>query len=210
MDFRELSQLVQKGDAKKVKELVNTALEEKIDPEQILNEGLISAMSEVGIKFQNDEIYVPEMLIAARAMSAGMQILEPILVAAGVKAIGTAVIGTVRGDLHDIGKNLVRMMLKGAGIDVYDLGTDVTPEMFANKAEEVGAQIICLSALLTTTMPVMKEVIDEFIQRGIRNKYIFMIGGAPITTNYANQIGADYYAEDGATAAAVAKSLLVG
>ncbi|HEY5563027.1 MAG TPA: corrinoid protein [Clostridiaceae bacterium] len=210
MDLNELSLLVQRGNAKKVKELVSLALEEKIDPEVILNEGLISAMSEVGIKFKNNEIYVPEMLIAARAMNAGMQILEPILTAAGVKAIGKAVIGTVKGDLHDIGKNLVRMMLKGAGIEVYDLGTDVTPEAFADKAEEVGAQIVCLSALLTTTMPAMKEIIDEFTKRGIREKYIFMIGGATITTNFAKEIGADHYTPDAATAAEVAKSLLVG
>ncbi|HEY5563363.1 MAG TPA: corrinoid protein [Clostridiaceae bacterium] len=210
MDLKELSLLVQRGNAKKVKELVSLALEEKIDPEVILNEGLISAMSEVGIKFKNNEIYVPEMLIAARAMNAGMQILEPILTAAGVKAIGKAVIGTVKGDLHDIGKNLVRMMLKGAGIEVYDLGTDVTPEAFADKAEEVGAQIVCLSALLTTTMPAMKEIIDEFVKRGIRDKYIFMIGGAPITSNYAKEIGADHYTPDAATAAEVAKAMLVG
>lgn len=209
MDLNEISLLVQKGNAKKVKELVGLALEEKIDPEQILNEGLISAMSEVGIKFKNNEIYVPEMLIAARAMSAGMQLLEPILTASGVKALGVAVIGTVKGDLHDIGKNLVRMMLKGAGIEVYDMGVDVSAEAFANKAEEVGAQIVCLSALLTTTMPAMKEIIDEFTKRGIRDKYIFMIGGAPITTNFANQIGADHYTADAATAAEVAKSLLV-
>jgi len=209
MDLNELSLLVQKGNAKKVKELVILALEEKIDPEQILNEGLISAMSEVGIKFKNNEIYVPEMLIAARAMSAGMQILEPILTASGVKALGVAVIGTVKGDLHDIGKNLVRMMLKGAGIEVYDIGVDVSPEAFADKAEEVGAQIVCLSALLTTTMPAMKEIIDEFTKRGIRDKYIFMIGGAPITTNFAKEIGADHYTPDAATAAEVAKSLLV-
>ena len=209
MDLKELSLFVQKGNAKKVKELVNLALEENIDPEQILNEGLISAMSEVGIKFKNNEIYVPEMLIAARAMSAGMQILEPILTASGVKAIGVAVIGTVKGDLHDIGKNLVRMMLKGAGIEVYDIGVDVSAEAFADKAEEVGAQIVCLSALLTTTMPSMKEIIDEFTKRGIRDKYIFMIGGAPITTNYAKEIGADHYTPDAATAAEVAKSLLV-
>ena len=209
MDLNELSLLVQKGNAKKVKELVILALEEKIDPEQILNEGLISAMSEVGIKFKNNEIYVPEMLIAARAMSAGMQILEPILTASGVKALGVAVIGTVKGDLHDIGKNLVRMMLKGIGIEVYDMGVDVSPEAFADKAEEVGAQIVCLSALLTTTMPSMKAVIDEFTKRGIRNKYIFMIGGAPITANFAKEIGADRYTADAATAAEVAKSLLV-
>lgn len=209
MDLKELSLFVQKGNAKKAKELVNLALEEKIDPEQILNEGLISAMSEVGIKFKNNEIYVPEMLIAARAMNAGMQILEPILTASGVKALGVAVIGTVKGDLHDIGKNLVRMMLKGAGIEVYDIGVDVSAEAFADKAEEVGAQIVCLSALLTTTMPSMKDIINEFTKRGIRDKYIFMIGGAPITTNYAKEIGADYYTPDAATAAEVAKSLLV-
>ena len=209
MDLKELSLFVQKGNAKKVIELVALGLEEKISAEDILNEGLISAMSEVGIKFKNNEIYVPEMLIAARAMSAGMKILEPILAEAGVKAIGVAVIGTVKGDLHDIGKNLVRMMLKGCGIEVYDIGVDVSPEAFADKAEEVGAQIVCLSALLTTTMPSMKDVIDEFTKRGIRDKYIFMIGGAPITTNFAKEIGADYYTADAATAAEVAKSLLV-
>ncbi|MBZ9685989.1 cobalamin-dependent protein [Clostridium estertheticum] len=209
MDLKELSLFVQKGNAKKVKELVSLGLEENMSVEEILNDGLISAMGEVGVKFKNNEIYVPEMLIAARAMNAGMQILEPILAAAGIKAIGVAVIGTVKGDLHDIGKNLVRMMLKGTGIEVYDLGTDVTPEAFADKAEEVGAQIVCLSALLTTTMPAMKEIIDEFTKRGIREKYVFMIGGAPITTNFAKKIGADYYTADAATAAEVAKSLLV-
>ncbi|WP_291632872.1 B12-binding domain-containing protein [Clostridium sp.] len=209
MDLKELSLFVQKGNAKKVKELVTLGLEENMSVESILNEGLILAMGEVGIKFKNNEIYVPEMLIAARAMNAGMQILEPILAAAGIKPIGKAVIGTVKGDLHDIGKNLVRMMLKGAGMEVCDLGTDVTPDAFADKAEEVGAQIVCLSALLTTTMPSMKEIIDEFTKRGIRDKYIFMIGGAPITANYAKEIGADHYTADAATAAEVAKSLLV-
>jgi methanogenic corrinoid protein MtbC1 len=209
MDLKELSLLVQKGNAKKVKELVSLGLEENISAEEILNEGLISAMGEIGIKFKNNEIYVPEMLIAARAMNAGMQILEPILAEAGVKAIGKAVIGTVKGDLHDIGKNLVRMMLKGSGIEVYDVGVDVSAEAFADKAEEVGAQIVCLSALLTTTMPSMKAVIDEFTKRGIRDKYIFMIGGAPITANFAKEIGADHYTADAASAAEVAKLLLV-
>jgi len=208
MDLKELSLFVQKGNAKKVKELVSLGLEENMSVESILNDGLILAMGEVGIKFKNNEIYVPEMLIAARAMNAGMQILEPILVAAGIKPIGKAVIGTVKGDLHDIGKNLVRMMLKGAGIEVYDIGVDVSAEAFADKAEEVGAQIVCLSALLTTTMPAMKEILDEFTKRGIRDKYIFMIGGAPITANYAKEIGADHYTADAATAAEVAKSLL--
>jgi len=210
MDLKELSIFVQNGNAKKVKELVSLALEEKIDPEQILNEGLISAMGEVGTKFKNNEIYVPEMLIAARAMSTGMKLLEPILTASGVKPIGVAVIGTVKGDLHDIGKNLVRMMLKGAGIEVIDMGVDVPAEVFVNKAEEVGARIVCISALLTTTMPAMKNTIDEFTKRGVRDKYIFMIGGAPITNNYAKEIGADYYTPDAATAAEVAKSVLVG
>lgn len=210
MDLNELSLSVQQGNAKKVKELVNLALAEKIDVEAILNQGLICAMGEVGIKFKNREIYVPEMLVAARAMTAGMQILEPILTASGVKPVGVAVIGTVKGDLHDIGKNLVRMMLKGAGIEVHDMGIDVSAEAFANKAEEVGAKIVCLSALLTTTMPAMKVVIDEFTKRGIRDKYIFMIGGAPITNEFAIEIGADHYTTDAASAAQIAKSLLVG
>lgn len=209
MDLKELSLSIQKGDANKAKELVKLCIEKNIYPELILNEGLISAMDEIGVKFKNNDIYVPEVLIAARAMNAAMQILEPVLIEAGVKNIGKAVIGTVKGDLHDIGKNLVGMMLKGKGIEVYDLGVDVSAKEFADKSEEVGAQIVCLSALLTTTMPAMKDIIDEFNRRQIRDKYVLMIGGAPITNNYANQIGADCYAEDAATAAEVAKSFLL-
>lgn len=209
MDLNELSLSVQKGKAKRVKELVVEGLSEDVKPADILNEGLLAGMSIIGVKFKNNEVYVPEVLIAARAMNAGMQILEPILAETGVKAVGKAVIGTIKGDLHDIGKNLVRMMLKGAGIDVLDLGVDVSAKTFVDKAEEEGAQIICVSALLTTTMVNMKGVIDELQKRGLRDKYIVMIGGAPVNDNFAKQIGADYYTPDAATAADVAKSALI-
>jgi len=208
MDLKELSLCVQNGNSKKTVELVIQALDEKKKPEEILKEGLISAMTEVGAKFTNNEIYVPEMLIAARAMSAGMKILEPILTETGIKPIGVAVIGTVKGDLHDIGKNLVKMMLKGAGLEVVDLGVDVAAAAFLATAEEIKADIICLSALLTTTMPAMEEVIVAFKDAGVRDKYIVMIGGAPITDIYAQQIGADIYSPDGALAAQAAKDAL--
>lgn len=209
MDLMELNQYVQKGNAKKAKELVELGLQEGMSPEKILNEGLISAMTEVGIKFKNNEIYVPEMLIAARAMNAGLQVLEPILVETGVKPVGVAVIGTVKGDMHDIGKNLVRMMLKGSGLQVHDLGVDVAPETFLQKAEEVKADIVCLSALLTTTMPAMEEVIKTFETAGVRDKYIFMVGGAPVTGNFAKQINADKYTPDAATAAEFAREAML-
>lgn len=209
MDLNELSLAVQTGNAKKAIELVTLALNENIQPALILNDGLIAGMSVIGVKFKNNEVYVPEVLIAARAMNAGMQILEPILTETGVKPVGKAVIGTIKGDLHDIGKNLVKMMMKGAGIKVEDLGTDVSPVEFVDKAEETGARIICLSALLTTTMTGMKDVISELNKRGIRDKYIVMIGGAPVNTNYAREIGADMYVADAATAAEEAKKALI-
>ena len=209
MDLKELSGFVQKGNAKKTKELVQLGLDENMSPAVILNEGLIEAMGEVGVKFKNNEIYVPEMLIAARAMSAGMQILEPILAETGVKPIGRAIIGTVKGDLHDIGKNLVKMMMKGAGIEVIDLGVDVPDQKFVEKAVEFGVDIVCLSALLTTTMPAIGDVIKAFEDAGIKDKYVFMIGGAPVTSNFAKQVNADIYTPDAATAGEVAKDLLV-
>ncbi|MHC6180784.1 corrinoid protein [Clostridium sp. JNZ X4-2] len=209
MDLKELSLYVQKGDVRKTKELVLQSIEKKISAKKILDEALIAAMDEVGIKFKNSEIYVPEMLIAARAMSTGLKILEPILTESGIKPIGTVVIGTVKGDLHDIGKNLVKMMMQGAGIEVYDLGVDVTPETFVEKAEEVNANIIGLSALLTTTMPSIGEVIKTFKANGIKNKYIFMIGGAAVTDIYAKQVDADIYAPDAATAAELARDILI-
>lgn len=209
MDLKELSSFVQRGNAKKTKELVQLGLDEKMSPAVILNEGLIEAMGEVGVKFKNNEIYVPEMLIAARAMSAGMQILEPILAETGVKPIGKAIIGTVKGDLHDIGKNLVKMMMKGAGIEVIDLGVDVPDQKFVEKAAEFDVDIVCLSALLTTTMPAIGDVIKAFDDAGVKDKYVFMIGGAPVTSNFAKQVNADIYTPDAATAGEVAKELLV-
>ena len=205
VDLNEVCELLQKGRAKNVKALVQQAVDEGMNPKQILDEGLLSGMMIVGEKFKNNEVFVPEVLVAARAMNAGLSILEPLLTEMGNEPVGRAVIGTVKGDLHDIGKNLVAMMLKGAGFDVIDLGSDVEPAAFADKAEEVGADVICLSALLTTTMQNMNAVIDELKNRGIREKYIVMVGGAPVTDKFCAQIGADYYTPDAPTAAETAK-----
>ena len=163
----------------------------------------------IGGKFKRNEIFVPEVLVAARALNAGLNILEPKLVEIGNEPIGRAVIGTVKGDLHDIGKNLVAMMLKGAGFEVYDAGVDVTPEAFIEKAEETNADIICMSALLTTTMINMGELVEELKNRNLREKYIVMVGGAPVNESFAEQIGADYYTPDAATAAEVARDAVV-
>lgn len=203
--IQEMSELLQKGRAKNVKALVEQALEEGIDPKEILNDGLLSGMMIIGEKFKNNEVFVPEVLVAARAMNAGLSILEPKLVEIGNKPVGKAVIGTVKGDLHDIGKNLVGMMLKGAGFEVIDAGVDVDADTFIAKAEEVGADVIGMSALLTTTMPNMGAVVDELNERGIRDKFIVMVGGAPVTEAFAQQIGADYYTADAASCAEVAK-----
>lgn len=208
MDLQELSLAVQKGKAKQVKELVNQGIDEGLSVETILNQGLIEAMGIVGENFKNNKIYVPEMLIAARAMSAGLTILEPLLVATGIKPIGKIVIGTVKGDLHDIGKNLVAMMLKGIGATVYDLGIDVPDSAFVEKAEEVNADIVCLSALLTTTMPAMSDVIREFEKAGVRDKYRIMVGGAPVNQAFAESIGADEYSANASEAAQLAKEYL--
>ena len=206
----QICELLQRGRVKDVKRLVEEALEAGMDPKVILNEGLIDGMSIVGAKFKENEIFVPEVLVAARAMTAGLSVLEPKLVEAGNEPVGKAVIGTVKGDLHDIGKNLVAVMLKGAGFEVVDLGTDVAPESYIEKAEEVGADIIAMSALLTTTMPEMKEVIEVLEEKGLRNKYIVMVGGAPVTADYAQKIGADYFTPDAGSAAEVAKSAVLG
>lgn len=203
--IEEISEFLQKGRAKNVKVLVQQALEEGVDPKAILNDGLLSGMMTIGEKFKNNEVFVPEVLVAARAMNAGIAILEPKLIEVGNEPVGKAVIGTVKGDLHDIGKNLVVMMLKGAGFEITDLGVDIESTAFIDKAEEVGADIICMSALLTTTMPNMKEVIDELTERGLRDKYIVMVGGAPVNESFASQIGADFYTPDAATCAEVAK-----
>jgi corrinoid protein of di/trimethylamine methyltransferase len=207
--IQEISEFLQKGRAKNVKALVQQALDEGMDPKVILNEGLLDGMMIIGGKFKRNEIFVPEVLVAARALNAGLNILEPKLVEIGNEPIGRAVIGTVKGDLHDIGKNLVAMMLKGAGFEVYDAGVDVTPEAFIEKAEETNADIICMSALLTTTMINMGELVEELKNRNLREKYIVMVGGAPVNESFAEQIGADYYTPDAATAAEVARDAVV-
>jgi 5-methyltetrahydrofolate--homocysteine methyltransferase len=207
-DLRGIAEALKAGRAPVVKELVSKALDEGVSAEKILNEGLIVGMNEIGVLFKNNEVYVPEVLIAARAMNAGLDILKPILAAAGVKPVGRVAIGTVKGDLHDIGKNLVSMMLKGAGYEIIDLGTDVPPEVCVDAAENKGVGIIGMSALLTTTMPSMKSVIELLNASGARGKVKIMIGGAPVTQAYADAIGADGYAADAASAVDVAKALL--
>ena len=204
MDLHEISVQLQAGKAKIVKNLVQQAIDEGIPAQKILEEGLLDGMNVIGEKFKNNEVFVPEVLVAARAMSMGAGLLKPLLAAEGVKATGKVCIGTVKGDLHDIGKNLVKMMLEGKGIEVIDLGTDVSPEMFVNTAKEQQCQIICCSALLTTTMSVMADVVKAAEAAGIRDQVKIMIGGAPVTEEFAAQIGADAYTPDAATAADVA------
>jgi len=205
--LNEICENLQKGKAKIVKTLVEQALEEGVPAEQILNESLLAGMNIIGEKFKNNEVYVPEVLVAARAMNMGTQVLKPHLQAAGVQATGKVCIGTVQGDLHDIGKNLVKMMLEGKGLEVVDLGTDVSPEMYVQTAIEQNCQIICCSALLTTTMGVMEEVVKKATEAGIRDKVKIMIGGAPVTEEYCKKIGADAYTSDAASAADVAVAL---
>jgi 5-methyltetrahydrofolate--homocysteine methyltransferase len=200
-----ISEALQKGKADDVKNMVTEALEEKMDAKKVLEEGLIAGMDIIGGRFKRNEIYIPEVLIAARAMHAGMSVLEPILVESGVKMIGKLAIGTVKGDLHDIGKNLVAMMYKGAGFDVQDLGVDVPAEKFVQATDD-GADIVGLSALLTTTMVQMKNVLESLKEKGSKAKAI--IGGAPVTQNYCDEIGADGYAADAATAVEIGKALI--
>ena len=199
--LQEMSTLLQAGRAKKVVELVKQALADGIAPQVIMEEGLLSGMAVIGEQFKNNEIYVPEVLIAARAMTMGMAELKDALARDGVQAKGTAVIGTVKGDLHDIGKNIVKMMLEGKGFEVVDLGVDVSAETFVAKAIEHKAQIICCSALLTTTMNEMKAVVEKAKEAGIRDQVKIMIGGAPVTQDYCDSIGADCYTSDAASAA---------
>ncbi|HWQ06499.1 MAG TPA: corrinoid protein [Feifaniaceae bacterium] len=199
----EISEQLQAGKAKVVKELVSRAVEEGYSAKQILEEGLLSGMGIIGVKFKNNEVFVPEVLVAARAMNMGVEVLKPLLAEAGVEAAGKVCLGTVQGDLHDIGKNLVRLMMEGKGLQVIDLGTDVPPEVFVQTAIDSGCQVICCSALLTTTMYAIKDVIAAMKAAGIRDKVKIMIGGAPITQTFCDQVGADCYMPD-ATSAAVA------
>ena len=200
----QISENLQKGKAKIVKQLIQEAIDAGISAQDILEKGLIAGMNVVGEKFRNNEIFVPEVLVAARALNMGSALLKPLLAADGVKASGRVCIGTVQGDLHDIGKNLVKMMMEGKGLEVIDLGTDVTADTFVKTAIEQDCQIICCSALLTTTMPVMAEVVKAAEAAGIRNKVKIMIGGAPVTQDYCDQIGADAYSDDAASAADMA------
>jgi 5-methyltetrahydrofolate--homocysteine methyltransferase len=206
--IQELFNAVITGNADLTKEKVQSALDSNIDPPQILNEGMIAAMAEVGERFENGEFYVPEMLIAARAMQQGLSILKPHLQQSDLVSEGKVVIGTVKGDLHDIGKNLVAMMLEGAGFEVVDLGTDVTEDKFLRAAQDNEAQVVAMSALLTTTMPNMKSVIEAFQEAGLREEIKVLIGGAPVTETYAEEIGADGYAADASRAVKITKSLL--
>lgn len=206
----DISENLQRGKAKIVAELVQTALDEGIAPDAILNEGLLHGMNIIGEKFKNNEVYVPEVLVAARAMNKGTAILKPHLVAAGVSATGKVCIGTVQGDLHDIGKNLVKMMLEGKGLEVIDLGSDVSPETFVKTAIEQGCQVICCSALLTTTMGVMEDVVKCAVEMGVRDKVKIMIGGAPVNADFCQKIGADIYTPDAASAADAAVAFCQG
>ncbi|MHB1001266.1 MAG: corrinoid protein [Armatimonadota bacterium] len=207
-NYEELATALINGKAPVVKELTDKALATGETPQDVLNKGLVAGMNVVGARFKSNEFYVPEVLIAARAMKAGMDILRPKLAETGVEPVGKVAIGTVQGDLHDIGKNLVAMMMEGSGFEIIDLGVDVKPEKFVEAVKEKGASVICLSALLTTTMPSMKETIQALQEAGVRDKVKVMIGGAPVTQNYSDEIGADGYSPDAASAVDKARELL--
>ncbi len=206
--IEQIGENLSKGQAAKVRELTEVALNEGISVREILYEGLISAMSVVGEKFQKKEIYVPEVLLAARAMRAGMDLLEPLLIGSGVEPIGKVVLGTVKGDVHDIGKNLVGLMLKGAGFEVNDLGIDIPPQKFIDAARENRATLICMSCLLTTSLPFVMTTIEALEASGVKSQIKTMVGGAAVTQRYADEIGADGYAPDAGAAVDKAKELL--
>ncbi|MBW8040183.1 MAG: cobalamin-binding protein [Planctomycetes bacterium] len=205
-DLKALADAIIKGDQNTAVEITKTALDEGTPAESVLNDGLISGMDVIGDRFKKNEVYIPEVLIAARAMKMSMEILEPELAKAGVKPRGKLMIGTVQGDLHDIGKNLVAMMLKGAGFEVIDVGVDVGPEKFVEQAKATGVDVVGMSALLTTTMPSMEKTVKALKDAGLSAK--IMIGGAPVTQGYADKIGADGYSPDAASAVDLAKTLV--
>ena len=196
------------GNAPEVKDLVNRGLEDGLDPERMLYDGLIPSLEEVGARFERGDYFVPEMLIAARAMQGALDILRPLLAETGAQTVGTFVMGTVKGDVHDIGKNLVNIMLEGAGFTVHDLGVNVAPEVFVEKIIEHKPEIVGFSAFLTTTMPMFKANINALVKAGIRDDVIVMVGGAPVTQEYADAVGADGYAADASTAVRMAKDLI--
>lgn len=207
-DYKAISEMVEAGKAKIVKKLVEEALAEGADVKDILEQGLLPGMNSIGVKFRNNEVYVPEVLVAARAMNTGTAVLKPYLASSNVETLGRAVIGTVKGDLHDIGKNLVKMMLESKNIEVIDLGVDVSAENFVSAAVENDAQLICCSALLTTTMSEMELVVEKSEEAGIREKVFIMVGGAPVTQDFCDKIGADCYTSDSSSAADAAEEYL--
>lgn len=204
----QIKEMMKKGKAKDVQTLVQQALDEGFNAPQILDEALLDAMNEIGVRFKAGEAFVPEVLVAARAMNKGIEVLKPHLAEGDVEDKGVATLGTVKGDLHDIGKNLVRIMIEGKGIKVIDLGIDVSEEAFVNAVNEYNPQLVCMSALLTTTMPEMQVVINALEEAGVRDKVRVMIGGAPVTQNFADEIGADSYTEDATAASEAAIQLL--
>jgi len=208
MDLKEIAKNLIKGNAATVEELTRIAINQGIAPQKILDEGLIAGMDTVGRKFKANEIYIPEVLVSAKAMYAGMNVLKPLFVEAGVQYVGKLVIGTAMGDLHDIGKNLVSVMMEGAGFEVIDLGVDISPKKFVGAVKEHNPKIVGMSALLTTTMLSMKDTIEALEHENLRDKVIIMVGGAPVTQSYADEIGADGYADDARTAIEKAKELL--
>ena len=208
MDLKPLYTAVLEGDAPTARTITEQALAEGVDPQSLLSDYLIPAMDEVGRRFETNEYFVPELLIAARAMKNCLVLIRPLLAESGAKPVGKVAIGTVRGDLHDIGKNLVAAMLEGGGFEIVDLGVDVSPEKFVAAVKESGAQIVALSALLTTTMPGMKHTIDALGEAGVRKDVKIMIGGAPVTQKYADEIGADGFSDTASGAVRIARDLM--
>lgn len=207
-DFSKMMTALIEGDADTVVNAVKKALNDGIAADEILNNGLIKGMDIVGEKMQNEDMFIPEVLRSAQCMNAGVEILKPLLGAEAASKAGRIVIGTVKGDLHDIGKNLVKMMMESTGFDVVDLGVDVAPEKFVKTVKDLNANILALSALLTTTMPMMKKTVDALVESGIRDKVKVMVGGAPVSENFAKEIGADAFASDAGSASKMAKTLL--
>ena len=206
--LRDISSNLQRGDDQKVAALTGQAIEAKVPPKQILDDGLIAGMTVVGVKFKSHEIFLPDVLLAAKAMYAGLNLLKPLLVKEDIPTVGKVALGSIEGDLHDIGKNLVGIMLKGAGFEIIDLGNDVPPEKFVEAAVKENASVIGMSALLTTTMSNMKKVVEMVRERGLSGKVKTIVGGAPVTSEFAGEIGADAYAFDGVSAVDRIKQLL--
>lgn len=207
-DFQNMIDTLIEGDENKLTNLVQYALDEGVSAKEILEKGLMAGMDIVGEKMEAEELFIPEVLRSAKTMSAVIDILKPLLAEGDIRVVGKVIIGTVKGDLHDIGKNLVAMMLESAGFDVYNLGTDIPPDKFVEEVKDKDANMLCLSALLTTTMPMMKTTIDALAESGLRDQVKVMVGGAPVTQDFADQIGADGYAHDAGSATKLAKALL--